>query len=310
MKTSLLCLRPGEPANQWVARTVHGLIAPVVRRARQPHRGQEETIHLIRTTTKQLRALLRLLRTAISPATFTEEDARLKNAADRLAPGRDRAVARETMAMLAKAADSNNHRKTLTRLRRELDKLLPLSTAPDAARTVLQSARSLDESKGILLQIGITNGGWNVIGAGLVAAYRRARRRLKAASDHADDESLHRWRIAVKRLYYQLRWLEPVWPERFISLIKRLHELEQKLGTDHDLALLQASQRSWARGISDAATADVLRKAIRQRRLRLKSRCLALGKKELSQTPQAFEKQCRRHWKKWSEAPLGPAMPQ
>ena len=42
----------------------------------------------------------------------------------------------------------------------------------------------------------------------------------------------------MKYFYYQLQMLQPIWPKRLGAMVKQLKKLEDKLGKDHDLAVL------------------------------------------------------------------------
>ena len=272
---------------------VTGLIDPVMRRAAQPQRGQAETIHLLRTTTKQLRALLRMLRPLISATTFEREDARLKAAADRVASGRDLAVARATLTMLAKAAPDARNRAALVRLRHSLHEHTTPSPERDPARAIGESARDLEHSGRALRRMRIAPGDWHAVAPGITDVYRRAQRRMKAAQKDRNDEAFHQWRIPAKRLSYQLRWIEPFWPKRFSPMIRHLHKLEEDLGNDHDVAVLRALLLSPPGGFTDAEAAGLLRMAAGRRTRRLRRRCLSLGKDLFEETPRSFGTRCR-----------------
>jgi CHAD domain-containing protein len=300
MKSSGFTMTPAEPVHAWVARTVTGLIDPVLLRTRQPRRDSTETAHLIRVATKQLRALLRLLRPAVSAPVFKREDARLKAAAGFLASGRDRTVARETLTLLIEASEGHR-REMLTRLKK--DPALSTLSTPDkgTARTISKAVRTLQESGLALVRLPVSGDAWDAIRHGLTKAYRRARSRMKKALDHPAEEPFHRWRIAVKQLYYQLQWLEPVWPERFSRMIRKLHRIEKKLGSDHDLAILRGLLLPPPGVLADPAAISELERAaaIHSRHLRRDAgRC---GRKLFDDPARTFAKQYRRHELRWRE---------
>ena len=76
-------------------RIVDILTGTVVGRVARGTPNAEPTTHEARTAIKKLRALLRLIRPAVSQQSFETEDKRLKGAAARLVFARDAEVSRE-----------------------------------------------------------------------------------------------------------------------------------------------------------------------------------------------------------------------
>ena len=281
-----LALRRGESPADWLGRSATGLVQPVLHRAQQPAAALTETVHLIRVTTKRLRALLQLIRPALRKATFTQEYARLRAASARLAAARDCQVARQTLQALLQSSRARPHRAAL--------RLLPLfqaTAAPPAhpaAQAIAASTQDLEKSRQFFLSVHLPENGWSSIAAGLQASYRRARRRWKKARSRQDDPSLHRWRTAAKQLAYQLTWLTPVRPKRFSKLAARLRQLEKDLGAAHDLISLRSSLFSPSAPKPRSPAHTWLRRAIRQRYRRLQSCCLASGSALFAHHPRHF----------------------
>jgi CHAD domain-containing protein len=44
-----------------------------------------------------------------------------------------------------------------------------------------------------------------------------------------EDSAFHRWRIRAKNLYYELEFLESVWPKRLHRLVSRLSNCRMRL---------------------------------------------------------------------------------
>lgn len=278
-------------------RTLTGLNAAVLECTRRKGGDRTETVHLIRTTVKQFRALLRLLRPLISEEAFARENARLKTAANRLASGRDQAVAQQTLTTLAAAADDGPHREALLRLKRSLQR----RTAPAPARprsggltkAIARSVHDLDASRRAFLRMNVAHADWKALD--LPAAYRRARKRMKTALKDPGMETFHEWRVAVKRFYYQMKWLEPLWPKKLGPMIPLLHELEDALGADHDLSILKGMAQSQSSRVLDTASEKVLRKAMKRRSRHLRHRCRTLAKRLFHKSPRSFERKYPEH---------------
>jgi CHAD domain-containing protein len=285
MKANRFHLRHGEPVRQWLTRTVTGLNGAVQKRIQRSKQASPETIHEIRVATKKLRALLRLLRPVISAKTFARENTRLKTAAAGFAHVRDHQIARETLAALIEDCDPGHGRELLRRLKK---------TAAPAARCSVSDLRDaggrLEISCRVLPVMRLAATGWEAISPGLTETYRRCRKRLKKALGDPRAETFHQWRIPVKHLYYQLQWLELLWPSCFTRMIKRLHKLETMLGEDHDLSVMEGLVLPLAEGDDGS-----LKKAARKRSHRLRSRGGSLGKKLFHDSPGKFSKHCRHH---------------
>lgn len=285
-------LRANEATSAGVRHIASALIGDALCRACRPKRVRPATVHLFRTTTKRLRALLLLIRPAISRTTFERESARLKRIADRLGPLRERTVAIETLKALG-------HPPKFLR-----QKILNAGSKAAAAdlhpdRALDQAARELDQARARLLKMRIRGDDWNVIGPGLITVYRQARRRMKAAASSQGDLAFHRWRIRVKQLSYQLEWLEPVWPRKFAHMRKRLHRLEECLGRDHDLLALRSLLKKVAtESRGDSEIDRVLRLAEKQSR-KLQRASERMGVKAFRESPRKFRRDCRKHWESW-----------
>jgi CHAD domain-containing protein len=82
-------------------------------------------------------------------------------------------------------------------------------------------------------------GDWPVLTDGLCEVYRRGRRALGTARREPSAECLHEWRKQVKHLWHALELLEPAWPRPMRALAREAHRLADRLGEDHDLAVLR-----------------------------------------------------------------------
>jgi hypothetical protein len=86
----------------------------------------------------------------------------------------------------------------------------------------------------------------------------------------------------VKNLWYDLRLLGGERPPPIEGLTKRVRDLGQKLGDDHDLAMLLAARAD--NPLPEPADWETLEKAIASRRPRLQRAALRLASKADSQT--------------------------
>jgi hypothetical protein len=102
--------------------------------------------------------------------------------------------------------------------------------------------------------------------------------------------------------------LEPVAPSALRPLGKRLGDLSDGLGDDHDLAVLAAMIRSAPADFGDDGAREALA-LIDAARADLQDRCLRLGGRIYAVRPKALRARVGRYWRAWHdlgrERPVG-----
>ena len=109
-----LSLRADEAASAGVMRVCDVLLQNAVKRIEHPSRSREESIHAVRICIKYVRAILRLIRSAIGDSAFRREDQRLKKTASLLASMRDATIGLQTLRGLAKTTSSKKKRSNVS----------------------------------------------------------------------------------------------------------------------------------------------------------------------------------------------------
>jgi CHAD domain-containing protein len=293
MKRPDISLRAEEPLRAGLLRIVDTLVQYAVGRIERPTDDRAKDVHLVRTSIKQLRAILRLVRPAIGCAFFERENAHLRKAAQRLAFARDTDVARQTLAELSDEVG----RDTLTTMARGFEK--QATTPADLDITMSDVARDLEQVRRCIARLRVPGDDWQTIEPGLVAVYRRGRKRMNSAFAAGDDEAFHKWRIFVKHLYYELQFLESVSPKRLGKMIARLKKLQDLIGANHDVAmlksLLQKTPDRFGGAETVARVVDCL--ATKSRRLRCASE--PLGTTIFCKKPRRFTRKLSRRWNDW-----------
>jgi CHAD domain-containing protein len=258
-------------------------------------------LHQVRVIIKRLRALLRLARPVISETFCDRENRRLKDIADRLAFFRDTTVSRQTLANLAKSvADKRRERAFDLVLTRFVDH------GPDPSRfrirrerALKHAADSLAESKRSFENMLVPTEDWQALGPGLEKVYGRARTRMLRALTYQTPESFHEWRKQVKYLYYQLQMLGPISPKRLKAMVGRLRKLEDRLGEDHDLAVLERllcdgrEQYGGKRAVKWVVTGLV------RQSTKLRRENAAIGKEIFREKPRKFVDKLGERWAEW-----------
>jgi CHAD domain-containing protein len=132
--------------------------------------------------------------------------------------------------------------------------------------------------------------GFDAFEDGLRRIYRRGRRDWRAALEDPSTENLHEWRKRVKDLWYSYSLLQEAWKPVMGALADEAHALSDRLGDDHDLAVL-----------SDFG-AEPLEELIATRRRELQEEAFAYGARLYADKPGAYVRRIER----WSRPILTP----
>jgi CHAD domain-containing protein len=295
MKKPDVCLHTDEPLGVGVLRVAEDLIDSVTDSGQHTKQEAGEYIHNVRTTIKRLRALLRLIRPVVGEVFFNRENARLRKAGRRLAVARDAEVARETLKTLPVSGEPE--KKAVAAALAGLEsKTQPGTDIGEALRRVKED---LEQTKRNLQRLQLVKGEWEVVETGLQDVYRQSRKRMNTALQDGGDGAFHKWRIRVKNLFYELQLLEPVWPKRMDKMTSRLAKLQDKIGLDHDIAVLKALLRKTPDTFGGTeAVEHVIRRLDKESR-KLRHTAEPLGEKIFAKKPRRFVRQLGQHWSNW-----------
>src|SRR5687767_3360844 len=100
----------------------------------------EENTREIRTTIKRVRALLLLMRPALTERSYRRETGRLRNAARRVALSRDLAIARKTVIALAKRVEGKRDRAAFAQVLKGFPKRVERLNRTEHRKAVRQMA--------------------------------------------------------------------------------------------------------------------------------------------------------------------------
>ncbi|MEJ2522647.1 MAG: CHAD domain-containing protein [Gammaproteobacteria bacterium] len=254
-----------------------------------------EAVHEARKSCKKVRAVLRLARDAMGGKAYRRENRRYRDAARRISELRDSQALLETMDAFEswlplETGDLLTLREALCARR---DAMLE-----DAQRRDLQAAVAADLKEGLaaIPDWPIPDGGFGIVADGLERVYARGRKGLKTCRKKPSNENLHDWRKRAKYLRYQVRILRPAWPKAMKVYQSALHELSDRLGDDHDLAVFEA----WVLGPDtvhpDSSAARQLRAAIGERRARAQAAAWPLAQRIYAEKPDEFVRRLGRYW--------------
>ncbi|BBE35065.1 CHAD domain-containing protein [Sphingosinicella microcystinivorans] len=248
----------------------------------------ERSVHGVRTATKRIRALLRLLR-AVFPG-YSEANVALRTLAVRLADVREAQVMLATFDSVAGESGG----KTLAAFRTELE-------ADEAAAALRVRGAVLEDARARLLALRAAAEGWRLerdgFGAlrkGLRRTCRKAVKLMGEAGGAAGDdfEAFHEWRKHIKDHGFQVRLLHDIDPA-LTARGEMLGRLGTLLGEQHDLCALEAR-------LHDRREKPLrrLEKVAIERRHALEKEALKLG-------AILFEEPCKRRVRRWERAWAG-----
>jgi CHAD domain-containing protein len=260
--------------------------------------SRSTAVHEARKHLKKLRALLRLLRPATDRALYRRENAAMRNTAQRMSSIRDSHVRVQTIKDLivksgrrrAPMAFSRIQAAMGARLRQAVEESEKNDWSKEAAAEIEAALCRLAKwpQKRLMTKS---------MRSGLKVAYKKTRRALAAARRRTADENLHELRKRVKDVSYHLRLLGGNRPAPIKAMTRRFCDLGQKLGDDHDLAMLLAARAD--NPLPEPTDWDTLEKAIASRRSRMQRTALRLAAKALTRKPSAFADFVIRRWEVW-----------
>jgi CHAD domain-containing protein len=250
---------------------------------------RDEAIHDARKRIKKTRALLRLVKPELGEF-YIAENTRLRDAGRALSEFRDAAAIIETLDQLHEKYRDELAKSTLDSVRRALllhkarteRKAGMNETLREISSTLAQSARRVDRWP-------LSTDGFPAIGPGLVQTFRRGRKAMAIAARHPRPEHFHEWRKRVKDHWYHIRLLEDVWSDVMGGFANSLKQLEDWLGTDHNLEVLRGK-------VAGEAT---LLHLIDRYQKELRECALETGQRIYLERPAPFGRRIERLWDAW-----------
>jgi CHAD domain-containing protein len=271
--------------------------------ARKDLRGRgilpDEVVHGARKRLNKARAALRLVRTALGDRRYRRVNVSLRDIARPLTAVRDAKIVVDTFEKLVKGLDASSrakyqrlHDALMSQRIRTRERILIRRERLDSVRKAIQAAGRR------IARWQVEDAGWSVLGPGLKRVYQAGRAAFAAVRSDPSVENLHEWRKQSKYLRHQLEFLEPLSPRVFQRLARRSRALTDRLGDDHDLAVLRQRLQRRSRQFSPAAV-DRLIERIDRRRAALQEQANALGVRLYHESPRQFERRLEPHWRAW-----------
>ncbi len=278
-------LKAGEPLPERIVLIAYGRIDHAIAElSGKTDSSAEEAVHEARKDLKKLRALLRLTRGELGDATFRRENTCFRDAGRELAGVRDNDVMLDTLSSLDLPAGTEEELRKQIQAHR--------ADAGDGRRTAAAGVVAmLREARGRVDEWPLERDSFDALRDGLERTYRRGRRDFRAARADPSAEALHEWRKRVKELWHHHTLLRALWPPVMEALGDEAHQLANRLGDDHDLAMLAA----WASEHADAEPGFF--EVVEERRSALQGEAMALGERLYADKPSAYVRRLHGLWK-------------
>jgi CHAD domain-containing protein len=228
-------------------------------------------LHEARKALKKARAALRLLRPALGEEVFGRENAALRDAGRRLSPLRDSTSQLNALGALQERHPAKLRRAGLERIQSSLreDEARARAVLLGASGGLGECLRLLRASRARAKKAGLSHPEPRSLRSGLGHVYRQGRKALAEAEKSGTSEALHEWRKQVKYLHNALDAIDGARKGRAAKVAKKSGKLADRLGDDHDLAVLARRKHAPKK----------LHKLISARRAKLQKRAFALGRK-------------------------------
>jgi CHAD domain-containing protein len=242
---------------------------------------QSGQVHDARKRLKEIRALLRLIRTPLGAA-FQTENAWYRDIAHELSAARDAEAVLETIKRLISATDDPVLHDGLRRARRRLTRRRKASVNTEALLSRLGYARER-----LAAWPRFENDFDATLSDGLRRTLRAGRKALARALENRAPEDFHELRKRVKDHWYHTHLLTPAWPHVLKGHGRGVERLSDLLGEQHDLV------------IAGAAIADPsLQPFIDHERRRLEEDALRVASLLFSESPRSWCKRVRGYWER------------
>lgn len=268
--------------------------------------GPTTSVHEARKRCKELRGLLRLVRSGLGPVYRPADDA-VRDAARLLSPIRDAQELLATFEALADAGPSGAPGNDLADVRGALEHGAERATASvlgEGRERVTQAMALLVESRDVALSVAVEDD-LSAVSEGVIDAYRRARRAMDRAAASGDSADYHRWRKHTKYLWSQVRLIEAWSPSLLGTLPEPLKELSDLLGDAHDLVVL-ADRVARMGPTLGARQRKATRRRAARRRADLEKHARRLGARVFEDDTDAFAARLEASWIRAPNATSGP----
>ncbi len=252
----------------------------------------EDHVHEVRKRCKELRGLLRLVRSDLGDD-FRSADRTIRTAARELSALRDAHALLDTFDALEQVAGTNGELDGVRQAQASRSASASKSVSGGDPRLVHARLR-LETVRRHVPEWKVTDG-FATVERGLERTYRDARDAMRAARKRTTDEAMHEWRKHAKYQWYQVRLLEKTAPTILEPLAEQLAALADALGDDHDLSVLVEALEREPDAFGGAAQAHAAARLARHHQQDLRERSFRVGARLWAEAPAAYARRLRSY---------------
>ena len=291
-------LKSKERPSQELKRIFREEIGSAVRLCRHPAKERGVTVHETRKHLKKLRAALRLAAAEAGKDRHAREDRSLSQIAKLVSDLRDAHVRWQTFTRIREDMRGHSAAHPFPKIE-ELLSMERESFSAAFAGWQKQAIPELEAAKKRLSGWPLDDTTWKEVCGAVAKSYRRGRNTLGDVVKKPSPETFHEWRKEVKRLWYQLRLLQPLNRVVLKKIAGDAKALGELLGLDHDFAFLLTRLDQEQNDSALQPEHAALQKLIRKRSWKLQRDATELGRRFYAEPPKAFAKRISIFMEDW-----------
>lgn len=263
---------------------------------------RHEAVHQVRKRFKKIRGLLRLVRPGLG-IQYDAANAWYRDAGRELSRVRDAEAMLEAVRLLqhryGEQVDPNVFSTISAALKTR--KATIESEWNELSEMREELSDRLEEQRDRIFLWELKGDPVDAVFAGLRKSYDQGRQVLKELSLESTDEQWHRWRKCCKYHWHHLMLLRGVWPVVINGFITAASELSERLGDDHDLAILAEHLKSSPMEHGGESNVNAVLGFVSRHRQKLQRQALRLGQRLYAEKPRAMTSRLETCWQVWSK---------
>ncbi len=253
-------------------------------------------VHETRKSMKRLRALLHLIKPAMSKSDFRRDEARLKQIARSLSGVRDIQAMLETLVKLEANEPASADSPVMAALREHLGEKKDAAEKALTSASLARTRKLLKEARKSFDELTLQKDDFDVLALTIRTDYRKARQSFQRAYELQEDEAFHDWRKYVQRHWRQLLLVAPSWPRAMRPHVALARDLSEVLGDDHDLYVLIAYADANRSAFGTDKEVERFIALCKKRQTDLRDIARHMGTRLLAEKPSSLAARLRAYW--------------
>ena len=259
---------------------------------------RHEVVHRVRKRCKQLRGLIRFVRPAMGKI-YAQENEAFRDAARPLSCIRDCTSMIGTFDVLMEHFTTQVNPPAFASIRQTLTQRLHSIDEAEVAECLENFRAAMMAATARVDQWRLSPKGFDAIQGGIQLTHSRARKCVARTLANPNTESLHDLRKRVKYHWYQTKLLRPIWPEMLKPYATQLDQLGEKLGDDHNLAVLHETIERAPNDFGSATDVEAFLEFLTVRREELSDKSLHAARLLFAERTKSFLRRLCAYWKIW-----------